>query len=280
MKPSYAGSLLPQLVFLAGLACALPARAEALAAGVVARVNGVAISESRLQRALRETGLPDSPQLRESLKAQLISRELFRQAAAGANAYEDRPEVRQAMQDAHDATISQLYLRDAVKPAAVGEAQLKAQYDSVVASLGATEYKPRLIQLADAATAQMLLAQIRAGADFGALARRYSVAPSKAQGGSLDWISFPLPPQEGKTQGLPLPLAEAIAQLPQGAVAPAPVVWNGQHYLVKQDAVRTTRVPSYEEVKPALRRMQEAQALEKAVAALVVELIRNARIER
>src|SRR5205823_275606 len=96
------------------------------------------------------------------------------------HAYEGRPEVSQAMQQAHDFTISQLYLRDRIKPPAITEEQLRAQYDSIVASLGENEYKPRLIQLADEASAQMVLAQIKAGVDFGALARQYSLAPSKA----------------------------------------------------------------------------------------------------
>jgi parvulin-like peptidyl-prolyl isomerase len=255
-------------------------QAQSLQPGVVARVNGVPLSDSQLLRAVKESGLPDNPQLRAATTTQWISRELFRQAAAKNPSYENRPEVRQAMQEAHDLAISQLYLRERIKPAAVTEEQLRTQYDSIVASLGDKEYKPRLIQLADDASAQMVLAQLKAGADFGQLAQQYSQAPNKVRAGSLDWISLKLPLQEGVTQSLPLILAQAIAQLPEGGITAAPVAWNDNRYLVKLDAVRPTRIPKYDDVKAVLRQLREAQALEQATAALVTELLGNARIER
>lgn len=273
-------SFLRRFVFTGALLAAAAGHAQGLPAGVIAKINGVGISESQLARAVKESGLPDSPQLRQTMKAQLISRELFRQAAVRNKAYEKRPEVKQAMQEAHDLAVSRLYLRDAIKPAPVGEERIKAQYDAIIASLGDKEYKPRIIQLADDATAQTVLAQLKGGADFAQLAQQYSQAPNKARGGALDWISFKLPLEEGKTQNLPLPLAQAIVQLPEGGVSAAPVAWNNARYLVKLDQVRPTQVPKYDDVKAALRQMQEAQELERATAALVVELVRNAKIEQ
>jgi parvulin-like peptidyl-prolyl isomerase len=280
MKTSRLLSLCRHSLFAAA-ALTVTAHAEGLPPGVVAKVNGVTIDEARLTQAVKESGLPDSPQLRQGLKTQLISRELFRQEAAKNKSYDKRPEVKQAMQDAHDSAVSRLYLRDAIKPVPVTEEQVKAQFDGIVASLGEKEYKARVIQVADEAAAKIALAQLKkSGADFAQLAQQVSQAPNKTRGGALEWVSFRLPLQEGRTQNVPLPLAQAIVKLPEGGITTEPVVWNNTYFLIKLDQVRPTQVPKYEDVKAALRQMQEAQALEKATAALVVQLVKNAKIEQ
>lgn len=112
----------------------------------------------------------------------------------------------------------QLYLKDNVKPEPITDAQVKARYDEIVASLGKDEYKPRLIVVRDAATAATVLAELKVGKPFDGLARQYSIAPSRDVGGELLWISFKTPVEEGKTSGLPVAIiAQTLAKLPAGA---------------------------------------------------------------
>lgn len=256
------------------------APAASLGPGVIAKVNNVAITDAQLQRAIQQSGLPDSPTLRAALKNQLVSRELFRQEAEKSHAYDNRPEVKQAMQEAKDAAITQLYLRDAIKPVPVTEQTVRAQFDNIVASLGDKEYKSRLIQVGDAAAAADVLAKLKAGADFAQLAQQVSLAQNKVRGGELDWISFKTPAQEGKTQNLPLPVAQALSALPVGGLTAAPVSWNNSYFILKLEQVRPTQVPRYEDVKAVLRQQQEASALEKATIAVVGNLVRQAKIEQ
>ncbi|HVK81435.1 MAG TPA: peptidyl-prolyl cis-trans isomerase, partial [Verrucomicrobiae bacterium] len=96
----------------------------------------------------------------------------------------------------------------------------------------------------------------------------------------LEWVSFKAPLVEGKTQSYPLPLAEAIVKLPAGAVSAEPVVVNGQHYILKVDEVRPTTVPKYEQVKDTIRQLLEQQEIERATAALVAGLLKNAKIQQ
>jgi hypothetical protein len=257
-----------------------PAPASNLGPGVIAKVNNVAITDAQLQRAIQQSGLPDSPNLRTALKNQLVSRELFRQDAEKTHAYDNRPEVKQAMQEAKDAAITQLYLRDVIKPAPVTEQQVRAQFDSIVASLGDKEYKSRLIQVADAATAADVLTKLKAGADFAQLAQQVSLAQNKVRGGDLDWISFKTPAQEGQTQNLPLPIAQALIALPAGGLTLTPVNWNNAYFILKLEQVRPTLVPQYDDVKAVLRQQQEATALEKATVTVVSKLVKQAKIEQ
>ncbi|WP_029363410.1 peptidylprolyl isomerase [Herbaspirillum lusitanum] len=256
------------------------AQKSALPPGVVAIVNDQKITEEQVNTAVKLTGLPDSPQLRSAIKSQLIARELFRQQAAKNPALEKRDEVKKAMQFAKEAAVIQTYLRDAIKPAPVTEEMVREQFNAIVASLGPNEYKARLIQVADDAAAQKVLEQLKAGTDFAKLAAQVSLASNKAKGGELEWISFKLPAQEGKTQNLPLPVAQAIAQLTPGALTPVPVVWNGERYIIRLDELRPTQIPQYDSVKVPLRQTMERQALERATMTLVGDLTKSAKVQQ
>jgi Skp family chaperone for outer membrane proteins len=264
-------------------ACALSAGAAhaktpAPQASAIAVVNGKPITAAQLDGALaqaRANGAADSEAVRAAVKNQLIARELFRQEAEKQKLQTD-PQVIEA----RDNAMIQLYLRREIKPAPVSEAQVHAQFDAIVATLGEQEYKPRVIEVTDAALASRLAAQLQTDpAQFAELARSHSSSPSAQRGGELDWVSFKTPVEAGKTQGLPLPIAAAIAGLGAGQVTPEPVAVNGRYYLLKLDEVRPTQVPEYAKAAPALREALERRALEQATAELVTRLLKGARIE-
>lgn len=254
------------------------AHAQGIANVAAATVNGTPISQQSVQQALQQANVPDTPQTREAIKQQLIARELFRQEAAKDKALEARADVQQALREAKSAILTQAWLKDRIKPAPVNDAQVKERYDAIVASLGDKEYKARLIQVADEPAAQAALARVKGGEDFAKVAQQVSLAPNKASGGAMDWISFKVPAQEGKTQNLPLPIAQALAALPAGGVSAAPIAWDTRFYVVKVDEVRPTQVPAFDTVKPAIQQSLQAQALERATASVVAQLLAKAKI--
>jgi parvulin-like peptidyl-prolyl isomerase len=256
-----------------------PAGGAALPAGVVARVNGVAIAQSDLDAAVRQSGQADTPVLRASLKNQLIARELFRQAAQKQH-YDTHADVKANLEQAKAMLMMQAYLRDAIKPTPVTDADVKAKYDSIVASLGQNEYKPSAIVVKDAATAKTVLDQLKKGGDFAQLAKQYSQGPSAAQGGALNWVSFKTPITEGQTQGWPQPLAEALVKLPQGAVSSAPVQVGDVFWILRVDQMRPTQIPTFDQSKDQLRKELEQLAMAKATAQVVTDLVKGARIEQ
>jgi peptidyl-prolyl cis-trans isomerase C len=251
--------------------------------GVVARVNGVDIPEVQLDNVLRAARQPDTPQVRQAIRQDLIARELFRQDAEKQH-YDTKPDVQAAMNAAKVNAETQLYLKGNIHPDPVTDAQVRARYDEIVASLGKDEYKPRVIAVADDATAKTVLAQLKAGTAFDALARQYSVAASKEAGGEIAWVSFKNPVVDGKTQGLPLPVAQAITQLPVGAVAAATIpVTDGSNALrviVKLDAKRPTQVPAFDQAKDTIRQQLQALALDKAAAQFTTGLLKSAQIQQ
>ncbi|MBU9580596.1 peptidyl-prolyl cis-trans isomerase [Ralstonia mannitolilytica] len=261
-----------------GVVTTSSAWADALPSGVVAIVNGTQITQAQLDRALAQTGVTANPNVAQALKQQLIARELFRQQAAKNPSYEKLPTVKQAVQEAHDAAITQAWLKDNIKPAPVSDEQVKARYDAIVSSLGDKEYKARVIQVGDDVTATQVITQLKQGTDFAKLAQQYSTAPNKARGGELDWVSFKVPVEEGKSQNLPLPLAREIVVLQPGAISANPVEVGNQRYIVKVDAVRPTQVPAYDSVKPAIKQALETAELERATVQLVGGLLKTAKV--
>ncbi|MGS0895301.1 peptidylprolyl isomerase [Burkholderia stagnalis] len=247
--------------------------------GAVATVNGTAITQAEVDAVLRASRQPDTPQVRQAIKNQLITRVLIQQAAEKAN-YGSKPEVQTAMQVAKANAETQLYLKDSVKPDPVTDAQVKARYDEIVASLGQQEYKPCLIVVKDAAAAATVLSELKAGKSFEGLARQYSIAPSRDAGGELPWVSFKSPATEGKTSGLPVAIAQAVEKLPVGAVTPESISVDGARAIVKLDAKRPTQVPAFPQAQATIRQQLEALALEKASAQFVGGLLKGATIQQ
>ncbi|WP_081938511.1 peptidyl-prolyl cis-trans isomerase [Burkholderia pyrrocinia] len=251
----------------------------AIPADAVASVNGVPIAQAQIDEAVRLSKAPDTPALRAALKNQLIARELFRQAALKLH-YDTKPQVVAAVEQAKALAMTQAYLRDQVKPAPVADADVKARYDAVVATLGENEYKPSVIAVNDADTAKQIIARLKKGEDFGGLARQFSKGPAAAQGGALNWISFKTPIEAGHTQNWPQPLAEALVKLPQGGLTREPVQIGDAYWIVRADDKRPTQVPTFDQAKDTLRQQLEQVAMEKATAQVVADLIRNARIQQ
>ncbi|WP_322023566.1 peptidyl-prolyl cis-trans isomerase [Burkholderia sp. BCC1977] len=277
-KLSYALSALALTVALTGSAIAQTSAAPQ-ATGPVATVNGAAITQAEVDAVLRASRQPDTPQVRQAIKNQLIARVLIQQAAEKAN-YGSKPEVQAAMQVAKANAETQLYLKDNVKPEPVTDAQVKSRYDEIVASLGKDEYKPRLIVVRDAATAATVLSELKAGKSFEGLARQYSLAPSRDAGGELPWVSFKASATEGKTSGLPVVVAQALEKLSVGAITPESIPVDGARAIVKLDAKRPTQVPTFNQAQATIRQQLDALALEKASAQFVGGLLKSATIQQ
>lgn len=262
-----------------GVAAAAVPASGPLPANAVARVNNVFITQDEVSAALKAANAPDTPAARTALKNQLIARELFRQAAAKQH-YDTRPQVIAAMEQAKSLAMTQEFLRDQVKPVPVTDADVKAKYDAIVATLGDKEYKPSVIAVTDQDTAKTVLAQLKKGTDFAQLAKQYSKGPGAAQGGAMNWVSFKTPVQQGATQGWPEPVADAVTKLSQGAVTAAPVQVGDAFWIVKIDQERATQIPEYDAIKGPLRQQLEQVALQKATAQVVVDLMKNAVIQQ
>jgi hypothetical protein len=268
-------------IFLAGNAVAQQATSAPAvdSADVMAKVNGVPLYRSQLDSITRVSGLPDVDSTRGVIENGMIAGEVVRQVAEKAN-YSERPEVKKALEVARAKAVSELYLRDNVKPRQISEQQVKARYDELVAAVGDKEYKPRIISVADDAAAGDVLAQLKSGRAFDEVARQYSQASNRAAGGEMEWSSFKTPAREGQTAGMPLPLAQVLTQLKPGEYTRTAVAIGSGRFFMKLDAVRPTQIQPYDKVRDQVRQQLEAAEQQKATKTFVDKLVKDAKIER
>jgi len=234
----------------------------------VATVNGKAIPASRVDQMVKQVVAqgqqPDSPQLRELVKKDLIGREVLIQEA-DKQGFGTKPEVKAAIENARQSIIINAMLADYVKKNPVKDADIKAEYDKYKAAMGEKEYHSRHILVATEAEAKDIITKLKAGGKFEELAK-VSKDGSAANGGDLGWMV------PGK---LVKPFADAMVALKNGQITETPVKTEFGYHVIKLEESRPTKLPALEEVKG-----QVAEALQqKKIAAYREELVKKAKVQ-
>lgn len=225
----------------------------------VAKVNGATIPQARADVLLREVtsqGRPDSPELRNMIKEELINREVMAQEAVrlGLN---KNAEVSAQLDLARQNILVGAYLNDLTRRNPVSEEAMKNALERFKDSPAAQEYRARHILVATEAEAKEIIAQIKGGADFAKLAAEKSRDEgNKAQGGDLQWAA---------PASYVRPFAEALARLKKGQMTDAPVQTNFGWHVIRLDDQRPM---SYETLKPQLQQVVQRENMQKSVSAL------------
>lgn len=240
------------------LALTLMAGLTALAAQAAeptATVNGKAVPSSRLDVMLTEQraqGAPDSPQLREAVREELIRREILSQEAAKLG-LDKKTDVQAQMDLARQAILIRAYLQDWVKTNPVTDADIRKEYDQIVARMGSKEYNPRHILVETEEAAKDIIAKLRSGAKFEDLAAQSIDPGSKERGGDLGWAN---PGMFVK------PFSEAMVKLEKGEYTAMPVKSDFGFHVIQMQDIRPTKAPTFDDVKPQLQQRMQQQKVE------------------
>jgi peptidyl-prolyl cis-trans isomerase C len=203
-------------------------------------------------------GQPDSPQLREMIKDELINRELVIREAKKKGMDKD-PAIKTSMDLNAQSVLVRAYMQDYLKNNQPNDEQLKKDYEMIKSALGNKEYRARHILVEKEDEAKDIIAQLQKGEKFEKLAERSKDPGSKDKGGDLDWAS---PANFAK------PFSDAMIALQKGKFTPTPVQTQfGWHVIMLED-VRDTKAPTFEEVKPNLTQRAQGIAVEKHLADL------------
>ena len=245
--------------------CAAPAFAQNLAV-----VNGKAIPTSRVDAIVKQVVAQgqgqDSPQLREAVKRDLISREVLMQEAIK-QGYDKKPDVKQALDSARQAIVVNQLARDYIAKNPVTDADIKAEYDRFAKTqAGEKEYHLRHILLENEADAKAVIAKLKGGAKFEELAKTSKDTGSAANGGDLDWAA---------PSAFPPEFAAGFTKLQKGGVTDTPVKTGAGFHVIKVDDVRAVKVPPMEEIKS-----QIAEGLTQSkLAAYQEEMVKKAKVQ-
>jgi peptidyl-prolyl cis-trans isomerase C len=236
----------------------------------VATVNGKAIPAARVDQMVKQVVAqgqqPDSPQLREMVKKELIGREVLLQEA-DKQGFGTKADVKAAIDNARQSIIINAMLADYVKKNPVKDADIKAEYDRAVASAGTEkEYHSRHILVATEQEAKDIITKLKAGGKFEELAK-VSKDGSANNGGDLGWMT---------PSKLVKPFSDAMVALKPGAITETPVKSEfGFHVIKLEEAPRDIKLPALAEVKDRI-----AEGLQqRKIAAYRDELTKKAKIQ-
>ncbi|HEY0490682.1 MAG TPA: peptidyl-prolyl cis-trans isomerase [Telluria sp.] len=231
---------------------AIPAFAQNIAV-----VNGKAIPSSRADAVVKQVVAqgqqPDSPQLREMVKKDLIAREVMMQEAIK-RGFDKDATVKAQLENVRQSLVVNALAKEYITKNPISDAEMKAEYDRFKAQAGDKEYHVRHILVETEAEAKAVIAKLKAGSKFEELAKSSKDAGSANNGGDLDWAS---------PSSFPKPFSDAFVNLKKGEVASAPVQTPNGFHVVKLDDTRAAKLPSFEEVKPQIA---EAMAQKKLMA--------------
>jgi peptidyl-prolyl cis-trans isomerase C len=255
----------------AALVAALLSGAAALAQGtpppaatgdpVVAKVDGAPIHLSDLQDAAQSLpenlrGMPQQTLLPLLLDQVIDGRALV--AEARKSGLDKDPAVQRQVAAAEDRALQNAMLTTEVTPTITDDA-LHARYNQEYAGKpGEEEVHARHILVDNEADAKKIIAELKGGADFAALAKQYSKDPSGAKdGGDLGFFK--------KDEMVP-EFADAAFALKPGQTSPEPVHTQFGWHVIQVIERRNAAPPTFDQARDELRQKMIQQGVQKAVA--------------
>ncbi len=233
-------------------------------------VNGKAISEELFEDYVKAiAGKPSSelsPEDRDQIKENLVRIELIAQQAEKDGLTKD-PEIANRLELSRLNLLQQAAAQKYLKERAPTEAELRAEFESQLASTPLVEYHARHILVSSEENAQKVIQQLQGGADFARLAKTVSADKgSAAKGGDLDWFS---------PASMVQPFANAVATLKKGEYTKSPVQTQFGWHVIQLLGTRDRKPPTFEAVKEQLSNF----VLQKKFKAYSDDMIKTAKIE-
>jgi peptidyl-prolyl cis-trans isomerase C len=216
---------------------------------VLAEVNSGSITTGDFDRELKNLPeylktMADTPQGRKEMLDTMIIRELILQQAAK-DGLDKGPEIEEKLQDLKKRLIVESFLKKKVEAESkVSDEDLKKFYEQNKDKFKSGEQmKASHILVKTEKEAKDILAQLKSGANFEALAKKSSIDSSAAKGGDLGWF--------GKGSMVPV-FEKAALALKEGQISGIVKSDFGFH-IIKLTGKRAAGIRPFEEVKEQIK---------------------------
>lgn len=166
--------------------------------------------------------------------------------------------------------IRQLYEKKILEPSRITEEQVKDSYDKNISRFKQPEsVKLRIISTKDEQKAKDIQEKIKAGDEFGELAKNFSEDSYRVQSGDLGYIH----------KGRIAPEIEAAAYQLKIGESSDPIKIEDTWYFIKVEDKKPEHQYSYEEVKESLKQELESDKARELSEKLITDLRAKAKIE-
>lgn len=261
-------ALFTRLVLIAFIASVAPAFAQD--DPIVAKVNGTDIRQSDLTAAEEDIGQnlpPMAPDAKRDYLITYVTDMLIIAKAAEAKKIGDSADFKRKLDIARNKLLMEGLLTAEAKTA-VNDESMKKVYAEATKQMGEEkEVHARHILVEKEDEAKAILADLKKGGDFAAIAKEKSKDPgSKESGGDLGYFT--------KDQMVP-EFAEVAFKLDKGQLSDPVKTQFGWHVLKVEDK-RNRPIPEFDKVKDQI----ETYVVRKAQADLVTKLRGEAKVEK
>ncbi len=213
---------------------------------IVAEVDGRAVTLGEVGDAVRD--LPKSVQsLPYTELFPIVLDDLVRREALVIRAQHQRldedPAIRREMKAAADRVLANAVVRREASSAITEQALLDRYNRDIAGKPGPEEVRLQVIMVPTEAAAKAIIGELGAGGDFATIAKRSSKDATAPAGGDVGFVA----------RGAMNPELDAVAfATPPGQLAPAPVLSDGNWFVIKVNERRTQPTPPFSAVRERL----------------------------
>ncbi len=178
------------------------------------------------------------------------------------NRYDEKnPEVAAFLEKSKEEIITNMYLKDEIEKATVGDNEISAYYNKNKASYQALEsVRASHILVKTEAEALAALKEVQGGADFAEVAKKKSTCPSAPRGGDLDYFS--------KGQMVP-EFEKAALALKVGDITAKPVKTQFGYHLIKLTDRKPAHTKLLDDVRTEIKNELVIQKQKELLNALI-----------
>lgn len=229
---------------------------------VFVTVNGATQSLENAKLLIGEQvarGVPNSPQLQNSVREVLIAQALMSMEATKLG-LDKQAQVKAQLDLARQNVLAQAWQAKVIEESPVTDKDIETEYKRQTDLLGKQEVRIRHLMVAEEPTAQLLIEKIQSGAKIADLAAQYTRdEPTRQTGGLTGWIPVgQLSPS----------LADVVKDLAPGKMAPKVVKGAAGWHVVQLEERRAYTPPTLEDSKPQLTQAVMQQRIQDRLAIL------------
>lgn len=232
---------------------------------VLAKVNGEVITEKDFDSFLRAQNIQipqtgDEARIRKDLLDEMVKMSLLSQSAVDQKIDQEH-DVYFQIRRHRENILARAMLRKYLKDNPISDDEVQKRFQDLSEKADRNEYRARHILVRSEEEARDIIAQLKKGGNFAALARQKSAdVGSGKQGGDLgNWIN----------QDMVVPeFFNALAALKNNETTSEPVKSNFGWHIIKREASRPRKMPSFDQAKGDVRQMLQQERVETLVKSL------------
>lgn len=231
---------------------------------VLASVNGESITEKDYEDYLRarqaqQPPIPDKDKEKQVVLDEMVNRVLLVQSAVEKK-LDQELDVYFQIKRQRENVLARAMLRKYLGDNPISDEEVQKRFEQEMEKADKNEYHARHILVRGEEEAQDIIAQIKRGASFNALAQKHSIdVRSGKQGGDLGWFS----------QDVIVPeFFNAVKAMKKGELSQEPVKSDFGFHIIKFEGSRPRKLPTFDQAKGNIRQLVQQERVDALVKTL------------